>query len=661
MLPRLPLEGQIDLTYRCNNKCRHCWLWLSPNDKVTKKELSFDEICGLVDEARKLGCQRWSISGGEPMLRPDFPQIFDYLTKKAVSYTLNTNGTLITPAIARLLKRKGSKLIALYGATPEVYDHITRAPRSFAALMRGIAYLKEAGAGFMVQLIPVKGNYHQYKEMVKLALSLSPYYRVGAPWLFLSASGSAQRNREILDQRLSPAVVVELDQPDMSAGENLESSTKAALCLNGKQNEDDRLFASCLANRRDFHVDPYGGISFCSLVKDPSLRYDWRQGSFREAWEQFIPSLADAVRGGKEYWENCGSCSKRTECRWCAVYGFLEYHRFSAPIKYLCQVADENDMYKNNWEREHRRFFRIAGIPIQIDADLPISGKTFASKFKKFQIDSESKISNTVAIIHHFSLPDLHGRDLGEEVYRKPPWAIFRKGRSWIYLGIAPDPRSRSYHQVAVFNDDHSRGRIYQRDGKVFQKGNLHSLSLFPTDQIWLARVLAERQGCFIHSAGMKISGQGLLFAGHSEAGKSTTVTLLQNEGEILCDDRIIVRRRPKGFRIYGTWSHGDVPHVSAADAPLRAILFLEKAKTNRLVLIEDPKETLKRLLPLIIKPLITADWWEKTLIVIEKLIREVPAYRLQFDKSDKIKGILRGLVADQKKENKSNRKNRLL
>jgi MoaA/NifB/PqqE/SkfB family radical SAM enzyme len=113
MIPNLPLEGQIDLTYRCNNNCRHCWLWLPENDKVIEKELSFVEIRGLVDEARELGCQRWLISGGEPMLRPDFPEIFDYLTKKAISYTLNTNGTLITPAIARLLKWKGSKLVAL--------------------------------------------------------------------------------------------------------------------------------------------------------------------------------------------------------------------------------------------------------------------------------------------------------------------------------------------------------------------------------------------------------------------------------------------------------------------------------------------------------------------------------------------------------------------
>ena len=145
MIPRLPLKGSIDLTYRCNNNCRHCWLSLPANAPEKKNELTFDEIPRIVDESRAMGCQRWSISGGEPLLRPDFPEIFDYLTRKVVTYSLNTNGTLITPEIARLLKRKGTKMIALYGVTAEIYDHITRNPGGFEKVMRGFEYLTEAG------------------------------------------------------------------------------------------------------------------------------------------------------------------------------------------------------------------------------------------------------------------------------------------------------------------------------------------------------------------------------------------------------------------------------------------------------------------------------------------------------------------------------------
>jgi MoaA/NifB/PqqE/SkfB family radical SAM enzyme len=187
--PRLPLQGSLDLTYRCNNNCRHCWLRISPHSEERQKELGLREIKGLVDEARRMGCRRWSISGGEPMLRPDFAEIFDYITSHCASYSLNTNGTLITPEIAELMKRKGNKMVALYGATAEVYDHITRNPGSFSATMRGFDLLREAGVGFTVQLIPMRDDYHQFPEMVGLAKSLSSHWRVGAAWLYLSSNG----------------------------------------------------------------------------------------------------------------------------------------------------------------------------------------------------------------------------------------------------------------------------------------------------------------------------------------------------------------------------------------------------------------------------------------------------------------------------------------
>ena len=333
--PRLPLEGGLDLTYRCNNNCCHCWLRIAPGAPEQQEELSTEEIKSIVDQARRMGCRTWHISGGEPMLRNDFAEIFDYITSRSVSYSLNTNGTLITPEIAQLLKRKGSKMVALYGATAEVHDHVTRNPGSFQATMKGFELLKEAGAGFTVQLIPMKDNYHQFPQMVELAKSLSPHWRVGAAWLYMSACGSPQKNREIASQRLPPCEVIDLDKPDVSFEEQQTDNPCHAAAA------DDRLFARCIEGRRSFHVDAYGQMTFCCFIKDPALRYDLRKGSFQEAWDQFIPSLADRVLGGSEYWEDCGSCPNRSDCRWCAVYAYLEHGRYGAKIDYLCQVARE--------------------------------------------------------------------------------------------------------------------------------------------------------------------------------------------------------------------------------------------------------------------------------------------------------------------------------
>lgn len=667
---RIPLHGKIDLTYRCNNACRHCWLWLAENAAERAAELTFEEIRRIADQARSLGCREWSISGGEPLLRDDFSDIFDYLTRKATTYSLNTNGTLITPAIAQLLTRKGNKMIALYGATESTYDRVTRHEGGFEKAMRGFRYLQEAGAGFTVQLIPMRDNWHEWEQMQALAKSLSRHWRVGAAWLYKSACGNPARNAEIERQRLDPRTVIELDKPDMSgdlslrvepsdSGDGIAEIAATHRPLLSMTKSDDRLFACCVAGRRDFHMDPYGGMTFCSFLKDPAMRYDVRRGTFKEAWDTFVPSLADTVRGGAEYAAHCGVCDLRADCRWCAVYGYLETGRYAAPVPYLCEVARENRKFKEEWEMNHRRYYQIGGITIQVDSDLPITGTTFNKALELFRVEGPGE--DMVTIRHYFELPDLRGWNLGKERYRKAPWAIYQQGNAWIYLGISPRADDPTLHKVATFNHDHSRARIYNDRDATYLKGDLHSLTMFPSDQILVARLLADRNGCYLHSAGAVLDGAGMLFVGHSEAGKSTITRLLMahlgviaNEakqspagsGEILCDDRNIVRRARGGWRVYGTWHHGDVPVVSPASAPLRAICFIEKADENSLTPLTDRKEIVRRLLACAIKPFVTADWWQKTLSLIENMAREVPCYVMRFDKSGEIVGEVRKLTS---------------
>lgn len=646
-MPRLPLEGSLDLTYRCNNDCRHCWVRIPANAPEKSQELSFDEIRGIVDQARELGTREWSISGGEPMLRPDFADILDYIIRKSTTYSLNTNGTLITPKVARLLKRKGVKMVALYGATREVHDHITRNPGSFEATLRGMAYLREAGAHFIVQLIPMKDNYHQWPEMVELAQSYSSVWRCGAAWLFLSACGSSEKNAEIAAQRLSPREVVALDPPDVSFEEReKEINPEIGTHCIGIGNQDDRLFAGCIEMRREFHVDAYGQMSFCCFVKEPTLKYDLRRGSVREAWEEFIPSLADRVRGSNEWRENCGNCEKRPHCLWCPVYGYLECGRYSAPIPYLCEVAEESRRYKEEWQSRHRRYFEIAGITIQVESDLPMDEVRFVPALQPFEVQTPG--GDLVALKHVFGLPDLAGKDLGIQLFRKVPWAIYQKGDSLIYLSISEEPGGAdSVHRVAVFDSDYRHGVLYSPPEQKAEmlKSGFGGLTLFATDQILIAQLLALRQGCYIHASGAILDGQGLLFVGHSEAGKSTVSRMLKGQAEILCDDRIIVRGWPEGLRIHGTWSHGELPDVSPNSAPLKAVLFLTKARENRLELMTERQAILNRLLSCLVKGFVNRDWWDHTLDLVERMIQEVPCYEMHFDQSGDIVLHLRQLV----------------
>ena len=291
---------------------------------------------------------------------------------------------------------------------------------------------------------------------------------------------------------------------------------------------------------------------------------------------------------------------------------------------------------------KHCRYYRIADVTVQVESDLPITDTTFHAKFKSFEVKRPSE--DTVSIRHHFFLPDLDAIDLGTEVYRKIPWIIYKKNGSWIYLSISSHLGRESIHRVAFCSHGYKRIRIHSPNENTFRKGNLPTLTLLPTDQILLAQVLANRKGCFFHSSGVILEEKGFLFLGHSEAGKSTIIKMLQGKAEILCDDRIIVRKHTGGFKIHGTWSHGEVPQVSSKGAPLEGIFFLEKDENNQIIPIDNRKNTIKGLLDCIITSFETNDWWQKTLSLIQELANEVPCYSLRFDKSGEIVEILQSM-----------------
>jgi hypothetical protein len=283
---------------------------------------------------------------------------------------------------------------------------------------------------------------------------------------------------------------------------------------------------------------------------------------------------------------------------------------------------------------------------VRVESDLDFDAVKFKKEFAPFAVAGPG--DDNVTLRHYFELPDLKGKDLGEQLYRKPPWAISHKNGTWFYRGISPDGSDAELHRVAVFDAGHTHATIYSlpRDAERIRADGWASLSLFPTDQIWLAPLLADRNAVLLHSAAVILNGQGLLFVGHSDAGKSTTVTMLRGHAEILCDDRNIVRRWDDGWRVHGTWSHGDVSDVSPASAPLRVILFLHQDTRNEITPLTDRKEIWKRLLATLIKPMVTAEWWQKELDVLERLVKEVPCYTMDFDKSGAIVGELLSLIS---------------
>ena len=87
-----------------------------------------------------------------------------------------------------------------------------------------------------------------------------------------------------------------------------------------------------------------------------------------------------------------------------------------------------------------RRYYGIAGLTVQVESDLPITDTTFEPKFAVFEVEGPGP--DTIVVQHHFGLPSFDEADLGRELYRRPPWAIYRSTDRITYIMGGPEPRA---------------------------------------------------------------------------------------------------------------------------------------------------------------------------------------------------------------------------
>lgn len=315
------------------------------------------------------------------------------------------------------------------------------------------------------------------------------------------------------------------------------------------------------------------------------------------------------------------------------------------------------------------RCFRVGGITIRLEADTDFNAIPLSSDLSPFAVEDaysddlgrliQEKPSggarDTITLRHHFDGVPSEAWDWGKDARRNRNLSLSQlDSGEWVYGVFSTDGTDR-LQRTAVFSADYRRADIYS-DPDVLEhlraKG-WRSLSLLPSDQVWLGPPLAERSAIMIHSAAAVINGRGIVFIAPSTTGKSSTMELLKAargrvfdgtplEAEILCDDRNILRRHPEaggasGWSVYGTWYHSSTPDVSPGPAPLRAVLFLEASPDNAIVPFEDRKFIWQKLLRTLYSGVMTAEWRQKQADVVGRIVDEVPFYLMRFDKSTAI------------------------
>ena len=224
---RIPLSFDLEVTNRCNNNCRHCYINLPPNDKTAlRDELTLDEIGHIADQAVSLGTLWCLITGGEPLLREDFFDIYLLLKKKGLLVSLFTNACLVTDRHVALFRRYPPRDIevTVYGVTKETYERVTGIPGSYAEFRRGLALLLDSGIKVRLKAMVLRTNVHELPAIARFCREKTKGIFRFDPVLHLRFDGNGEKNEEILAERLSPEEIIAIDEADAGTVGSLEKT-----------------------------------------------------------------------------------------------------------------------------------------------------------------------------------------------------------------------------------------------------------------------------------------------------------------------------------------------------------------------------------------------------------------------------------------------------
>jgi MoaA/NifB/PqqE/SkfB family radical SAM enzyme len=160
-----PIQATVELTYRCNLRCGHCFV-----DREETDELTLEEWQDIFPQLREAGIIFLCFTGGEVLLRPDFLDLAFQARRDGFIVGLLTNCTLITPDIARAIAEMKPFLVAtsLYGAKAATHESVTMVPGSFEHTLRGIQLLVDAGLVPTVHIAIMKNNLVELPQIVEL-------------------------------------------------------------------------------------------------------------------------------------------------------------------------------------------------------------------------------------------------------------------------------------------------------------------------------------------------------------------------------------------------------------------------------------------------------------------------------------------------------------
>ena len=272
---RFPLSCQWEVTCRCNLHCVMCYTDCFNRPEAIRQELSTAEILRIMDELAEAGTLELCLTGGEPLARPDFFQLYEHAIRCGFLVTVFSNGTLITEAHAnRFAKLRPHRLeISLHGITRETFERITQGQGSYDRCLQAIRFLLDRQIPLVLKSTAMTLNQHEILEVKRYVESLGMVtYKLG------------EEMRPELDGGAGPFQYA-LSEQDLADLNQQDSDLQRDACR-----RDSLEPPPCRSGMQRFHIDAYGQLQLCSGNRRQS--YDLRTGSFRVGFYDALPAFA---------------------------------------------------------------------------------------------------------------------------------------------------------------------------------------------------------------------------------------------------------------------------------------------------------------------------------------------------------------------------------
>ncbi|WP_426350908.1 radical SAM/SPASM domain-containing protein [Alloiococcus sp. CFN-8] len=333
---RMPLGGTMELLPLCNMNCKMCYIRQTRDQMEARgRMLSCDRWLKIARDAKDNGVLFLLITGGEPLVYPEFQRLYTELMHMGFVITINTNGTLIDEKWADIFGKYPCRRlnITLYGADDTTYERLCGNPKGFSQVMDAVKLLNDRKVPFRFNYSITPDNINQLPQIHEVAEQCHAHLEA-CSYMFPPARKEGYDNEFC---RLSPEEAAESlfsafrgrnPQGDLSiASKNTLEKLKHPVHLSSAKG------LTCRAGRSGFWMNWKGELLPCGMFHEP--RISLLEHSFKDCWEHIVKETSELLKCGE-----CESCDKKRICKTCAAACLTETGKIDGKPEYLCKMTE---------------------------------------------------------------------------------------------------------------------------------------------------------------------------------------------------------------------------------------------------------------------------------------------------------------------------------